>query len=36
MQDHTRTQETDTRNNALDHPAGIGSRILRYSQHGNG
>src|ERR1700730_16449562 len=36
MQDHTRTEETDTRNDTLDHPASIGSRILRHRQHGNG
>src|ERR1700730_12932692 len=36
MQDHTRTEETDPRNDTLDHPASIGSRILRHRQHGNG
>jgi hypothetical protein len=34
MQDYTRTQKTDTRNDALDDPACVGIRILRYGQHG--
>jgi hypothetical protein len=34
MQDHTRTQKTDTRNNALDDPAYIGTRIQHYGEHG--
>jgi hypothetical protein len=34
MQDHTRTQKTDTRNDALDDPAYIGLGILRYGEHG--
>jgi hypothetical protein len=34
MQDYTRTQKTNTRNDALDDPACISIRILRYGQHG--
>ena len=35
MQDHTRTQKTDTRNDAMDDPACIGIGILRSGQHGS-